>query len=100
MEQTYTQFGYYVAGMTGEAIFQVYDQDEIDSMIPKTLCRAKENVVINDDLYFNEGKCYPAKRINNVEQGSYQVFCVKRNILYGMIYLGKEEFDKYFVYLS
>lgn len=100
MERTYTQFGYYVAGMTGEAIFQIYDQEEIDSMVPNTICRAKENVVINDDLYFNEGKWYPAKRINNVEQGSYQVFCIKRNILYGMIYLGKAEFDKYFVYLS
>ena len=100
MERIYNKLEYYVAGMTGEALFAVYDEDEINSMIPSTICRAKENIIINDDLYFNKGKWYPAERINNIEKGSYKVFCIERNIIYGMILLGKEEFDKYFVYLS
>ena len=78
--------------MTGAFIRSVYGPGFIP-INDNIICRPKEDVVFNEDMFFMTSDIYIA------EEREYTVIvaCMDGLALAGIVYLDKETFDKYFV---
>lgn len=79
--------------MSGAAIRSIYGSGFIP-INDNIICRPKEDVVFNDDMFFMASDKYIAEEKEN----TITVACIEGLLeLTGIVHLDKETFDKYFV---
>ena len=83
---------YYYPGMSGAAIRSIYGSGFIP-INDNIICRPKEDVVFNEDMFFMASDKYIAEEKEN----TITVACMDGLALTGIVHLDKETFDKYFV---
>lgn len=86
---------YFVPGVSAKALAEVNGGEY--PFIPDKLCRPKEDIEFNDELYFLMCDAYPFKKKEIKGLGPrYSICCMAGLIKKGFIVLDEEEFNNYF----